>query len=264
MFLYKGVESMREILNAIIGDENFQEMSYLLSRPNFFTIFGVEKSEKMHTCFIFWFLNPKSNHNLGSLPLELFFKLLKKKSGKPFVLENLNIPELEVSKEYDIGNHEGRLDIYAENEKLVLVIENKIEASETYNEKLRKYQTDVYFEQFEKEAVEKEKFYVYLRPFESNILRNENFICITYQNFFDAVIDKCIDYSNIDAETKNILEQYMLCLSSQSNHIAYTMRDLATKIYEKHEGRFNAFRSMMAKTERSKEVNLFLTNMVAV
>lgn len=247
---------MNGIMQEFIADEDFKKMIDLLSSPNCFTIMGT-KSEKMHSNFIYWLLNPKSNHNLGSLSLELFFNLLKNRTNKQFNLESLKIKELEFSKEYEIGSHEGRLDIYAENEKMILVIENKIEASETYNRKLQKYQTNVYYDYYEKEAANKEKFYVYLRPFEGNMPYNQNFICITYQDLVDEVINECLHYPNLNIETRNVLEQYMTCLSLESNHIAYTMTDLAKKIYGKYKTAFDELRSTMANIERSEKVDLF-------
>lgn len=239
-------------IDNLINDIEFKSLISKYEKPNCFNIMGNTRREEWHSNVVCWILNPKSNHGLGSYPLTLFFQLLEQKSNDKYNVEEFEIPKLEFSTEHPIIK--GRFDIFAENEKMVLIIENKVGSAENRNEKEGKYQTDVYYDYVERNMKDKkQRCYVYLSPISNNRAHNNHFECITYQELFDSVIFNCINLKKIKDETRYVLEQYALSLSGHSNHMAYTEKIKANEIYQKHKNAFDRIHSMMNEIDRDEE-----------
>ncbi len=98
---------------------------------NFFKILGLLSDEVKHSRIIAEFLNPYGCHFQETLFLENFFEQILK--------VNINIEELKkikvfVEKHIEYDGNEGRIDILLESETDVYIIENKIYASDGYNQ----------------------------------------------------------------------------------------------------------------------------------
>lgn len=248
---------MNHMIDALNYDTDFQTLIKKYESPNCFHIMGRTRREEWHSNFVCWLLDPSSNHNLGNFPLKMFFELINKNLNNE--IDEIDFEQIIFKTEVSIEN--GRIDILGESEKFILIIENKLDAKETYNAKEEKYQTDVYFKYFdEKEDYKKkQKYYVYLRTKSENIPNNKNFIPITYQELFDEVIFKCIHCENITDETRFVLEQYALSISnpnSKGTHMAYTEKIIAEKLYKKHESVIDRIRSTMNDTNRDEKSDI--------
>lgn len=173
--------------------------------------------------------------------------------------EELNIDKTDVEnmqfKTESSTYNKGRMDILGTSTSLILVIENKIKASE--NSKKGKPQSDVYFDYCEKKYKDSQRVYVLLKASSYTSLENKNFIHVTYQDLLDEVIkpayETCEELKLED--TKSVLKQYALDISNPFSYpqLAYANKDLSEKIYKKHEKIISKIRKTMDDVDRDIE-----------
>lgn len=245
--------NLRNQLEEFENDNNFKLLKQKYETPNAFTIMGNKRREEWHSSFVSWLLDPKQNHRLGKFPLERFIRLAEKKS-KNFEIDTTSISDMNFETEHK--TNDGRsIDIFGKSPALVLVIENKIKANETY--KNGKPQSNDYYRYCEENYQDRQRCYVLLKAFLDSRLENENFIPVTYQELFDDVIEPACKYcEELGLEdTKRVLEQYALDISNPfaSIILAHTQKDLSNKIYSKHKNIIEEIRVAMRENERDEE-----------
>lgn len=244
---------IKNMLDDLENDNDFIELRKLYETPNCFTIMGNKRREEWHSNFVCWLLDPNENHGLGKFPLVKFLDLVESKC------EELNIDKTDVENmEFETESstyNKGRMDILGTSTSLILVIENKIKAGETF--KNGKPQSDVYFDYCEKEYKNSQRVYVLLKASSDTSVENKNFIHVTYQDLLDEVIkpayEKCEELKLED--TKSVLKQYALDISNPLSFfmMASTNKDLSEKIYKKHEKIISKIRKTMDDVDRDKE-----------
>ena len=91
---------------------------------NFYKVLGLSSKELIHSRFIAFLLNPKSDHGCGDFFLNKFIELLNKKDA------NLGADNQWESIKREKGSRNGRVDIFIKNKtsERHIVIENKIYA----------------------------------------------------------------------------------------------------------------------------------------
>lgn len=254
---------IKNMLDDLENDNDFIELRKLYETPNCFTIMGDKRREEWHSNFVCWLLDPNENHGLGKFPLVKFLDLAESKC------EELNIDKTDVenmkfekeSSAKDQTDNKGRMDILGTSTSLILVIENKIKASE--NSKNDKPQSDVYFDSCEQEYKNRQRVYVLLKASSDTSLENKNFIHVTYQDLLDEVIkpayEKCEELKLED--TKSVLKQYALDISNPFSdpQLAYANKDLSENIFKKHEEIISKIRQTMSdKKDRDKESVIYV------
>ena len=256
---------IKNMLDDLENDNDFIELRKLYETPNCFTIMGDKRREEWHSNFVCWLLDPNENHGLGKFPLVKFLDLVESKC------EELNIDKTDVenmkfrkeSSAKDQTDNKGRMDILGTSTSLILVIENKIKASE--NSKNDKPQSDVYFDYCENKEKYKnrQRVYVLLKASSDTSLENKNFIHVTYQDLLDEVIkpayEKCEELKLED--TKSVLKQYALDISNPFSYpqLAYANKDLSENIFKKHEEIISKIRQTMSdKKDRDKESVIYV------
>ena len=161
---------MKNRILKLVNSIDFQELNSYYNEKTIFSALNVERNENRHSAFIAWWLNPKSEHGLGDLPLKLFLRLLatKRLGESTFGIDgfdgafysrvlagNYNIALLEdIEVEKNVGkicnnNSKDRIDIwtvlelsYEEDDDVIrriipVVIENKIYSGEGKKQTLR-------------------------------------------------------------------------------------------------------------------------------
>lgn len=254
---------IKNMLDDLENDNDFIELRKLYETPNCFTIMGDKRREEWHSNFVCWLLDPNENHGLGKFPLVKFLDLVESKC------EELNIDKTDVenmkfekeSSAKDQTDNKGRMDILGTSTSLILVIENKIKASE--NSKNDKPQSDVYFDSCEQDYKNRQRVYVLLKASSDTSLENKNFIHVTYQDLLDEVIkpayEKCEELKLED--TKSVLKQYALDISNPFSdpQLAYANKDLSENIFKKHEEIISKIRQTMSdKKDRDKESVIYV------
>lgn len=254
---------IKNMLDDLENDNDFIELRKLYETPNCFTIMGDKRREEWHSNFVCWLLDPNENHGLGKFSLVKFLDLVESKC------EELNIDKTDVenmqfekeSSAKDQTDNKGRMDILGTSTSLILVIENKIKASE--NSKNDKPQSDVYFDSCEQDYKNRQRVYVLLKASSDTSLENKNFIHVTYQDLLDEVIkpayEKCEELKLED--TKSVLKQYALDISNPFSdpQLAYANKDLSENIFKKHEEIISKIRQTMSdKKDRDKESVIYV------
>lgn len=248
---------IKNMLDDLENDNVFIELRKLYETPNCFTIMGDKRREEWHSNFVCWLLDPNENHGLGKFPLVKFLDLVESKCEE-LNIDKTDVENMEFKKESsakDQTDNKGRMDILGTSTSLILVIENKIKAGETF--KNGKPQSDVYFDYCEKEYKNSQRVYVLLKASSDTSVENKNFIHVTYQDLLDEVIkpayEKCEELKLED--TKSVLKQYALDISNPLSFfmMASTNKDLSEKIYKKHEKIISKIRKTMDDVDRDKE-----------
>lgn len=228
-----------EIRNSIINfknDVDVQKLQSLYFSKSFSEILSISRREISHSSFIAWLLDNKENHLLSFFPIQKFLEIiivrssteLEKKHPAFFnsvLTDNYSIKSVIIEKEKGLGKF-GRLDIYAEvllvinntEQKIKLIIENKVESKENND------QTNGYYQYFNEGKKENEiNFYIYLTAIptlELNQLNEpecscKNFTQINYQDLVDYLLEPALN-QNISDKTKFILKEYLQSLSQPS------------------------------------------------
>lgn len=245
--------NIKDMLDAFENDKDFKAIKQKYEAPNEFTIMGTKRREEWHSSFINWLLNPKQNHKLGVFPLEKLLDIVNSKN-KGFSFDAKDIDDIDFDTEHKTSD--GRfIDIMGISKSLILVIENKIKAKETFRNSIP--QSDAYYDFCEKEYEDKKRCYILLKAFRNCSVANKNFIPITYQELFDKVIEpsyeKCKELQIED--TKRVLEQYALDISNPFNSIslANTQKKRSCAIYKKHKEIIELIREAMGKFDKDND-----------
>ena len=194
---------------------------------------GVLRKENNHSDFLAWLFDSSSDHKLGALPADKLIKLLanircvlnsladavgNELSNDELLSFLTNSNEIIESKTYrEVCGAKGRVDIVldltakVEPTKIRVVFENKITATETNGD-----QTCRYYKEFSSKNDGYKNIYVYNRCKKSSP-KCWNFVCTTYQDLVDHVIDPLLKIPNISERTKFILEDYILSLEKVSS-----------------------------------------------
>lgn len=250
--------NIEDLLNAFEYDSDFRLLKQKYESPNEFTIMGNKRREEWHSNFICWLLDPSQNHNLGTFPLENFLKLLESKREN-LTINKTDIGDMKFETEYQIKNRR-RIDIWGESPSLLLVIENKIKAPETFTNDAQS-QTDDYYEFCEKKYKNKQRCYVLLKAFIKSDVSNKQYIHITYQELFDEIIQPAylICEQQHLKDTQIVLEKYALDISNPSTSIqlADTQKDISKRIYQRHKTLIDIMRDTIQGSESDNESDIY-------
>lgn len=198
-------------------------------------IFGITKtarSEKMHSNFIAWVLNPNSSHSLYYYPLFQFTRALnfiKEKTDN----EQARLDSKLIYKFYDddfithasVEREKDRIDILIEittkdNKILPILIENKVDSPENGQ---KNNQTEDYFKYGELKYNNRDKYYepiyIFLLPeYKLKMQQKEkSYIRMTYQELVDYIIEPSMLKCN-NLESINNFKTYLQCLSFQADY----------------------------------------------
>lgn len=246
----------KEIVDKLLLDKGFNDLKTIYQKTNFFQLIRKSYLEEIHSNFICWLLNPMESHELGDFPLKLLLQLYYSKqelNQKAEKISKHSISESDfLSMRFETekaipSENQGRIDVYGENDQLILVIENKIKSLESQG------QTVKYYKFFKEKQRNKKKYFIYLSPTKNNCAMDEHYINITYQELFDYVIQRCLEYPGISIENRILLEQYSDNLSRtllNDHPLACTHKKLCALIYGRHEKVFELFREIMQDKDR--------------
>lgn len=129
-----------EQAEELIASRQFQQLKYFQEKTNVFTIVGQTHTEHWHSSFMKWLFDPNSSLCLGHYPLVRLLSLYMIKSEtKDLSLKTvfeMNLDTMHFETEWTFSTADGKkrsIDVYGENDELILVIENKVRARENMN-----------------------------------------------------------------------------------------------------------------------------------
>lgn len=204
-----------EQIESLIACKQFQQLKYFQEKTNVFTVVGQTHTEHWHSSFMSWLLDPNSSLCLGHYPLVRLLSLYMIKNDdvelslKEVFDMHLDDMHFETEKSFHTADGKKRsIDVYGESNELVLVIENKVKARENMNG------TDVGQTKDYRDYVEEHKksgqkvICLFITPDPKQKPYDKSYTQITYQEFYDYVIAKCIEHPQVKKEGLYLLEQY--------------------------------------------------------
>ena len=201
-------------IENLITDSRFQELKYRQEKTNVFTIVGQTHTEHWHSSFMSWLFDAHSSLRLGHFPLARLLNLyMIKKPDCGFTLRdiyNWNLDAVRFCTEKD-ASHQGKkrsIDVYGESDELILVIENKVNARENFNNS-EQGQTKDYYNYVESVRKPGQRaLYFFITADQKQMAHSEMYVQISYQELFDSVIEKCMGHPQVSEDGKYLLEQY--------------------------------------------------------
>ena len=225
------------------NDSNVNQLRNLYSTPSWFEILGVDRIEALHSNYIAWFLG---NKNLGLNPsdnamtrfIDVVIKKSKEQQAKEIDSDFINsvasrgivIKDIDVDKEvsYKDSKKNNRIDLIAtcevcinnEDKELVLYIENKVGANETYNKSSDQLQTQVYYDQYhEVDDADRIQLFVFLSPYDNAKCDCNEFIKVTYNDLLMYVLEPIAKIPTISKHDRFFIKEYIRTLGAQvMNH----------------------------------------------
>ena len=203
-----------------------------LRQKTLLDIWGVGRRENGHSNFLAWFFAPHESHEMGAFALQKLLLLLATIRTTPeqrlpealhhAILSGKNIiHSARVEREVSIPPN-GRVDIIVDIElvqelagiqRLQIVLENKIDATETDSQTIR------YYQHFSTKAeTGTYPIFVYLAPGHAKPCRDAHFIRIDYQQILDFVLTPALQRQNMPEYTRLLLGEYV-------NHLSFFSTD---------------------------------------
>ena len=250
-------------IEKLVTDSRFQELKYRQEKANLFTIVGQTHKEHWHSAFIKWLLDPNSTMHLGHFPLARLLTLCMIKNPEcGYTLRDIYSWDLDsinfiTEKDASINGKKRSIDIYGESSELVIVIENKVNARENFNN-LDTGQTIDYYD-YTQRKIEKsgqKAIYVFLTADQSQRPASDKFIHISYQEMYDEIIEKCIGHPQVSDEGKYLLQQYASNLRepihNSNTPMALVNVNLCKELYDAHVEAFDEIFALIEKTDSLK------------
>lgn len=215
----RDIDALKALMDDIDILKNLEDK--FDKKPNIFSILKVENKEIRHSNILAWLLNPKENHNLGSLFLNEFIKNILTKEEKIILTNKLDFKVLREWKNIDLL-------LFNEKEKMAIAIENKIHAGEHDNQLERYYNTmQEYYSDYN-------IYYIYLTldgeyaPYLSDIWKPMSYKVIL--NILDNIINK----HKLNDTVNLIINNYIQTVRSLMKMENPEIKELCMQIYEKH------------------------------
>ena len=260
------------------NDPNVNKLRNLYSTPSWFEVLGVDRIEALHSNFIAWFLgNTKLGLNQSENAMTRFIDVVIKQSKiqkvegvdddliNSVAARDIAIKDINIDKEvsYKDSKNNNRIDLIVTcdicvnnvDKELVLFIENKVGANETFNKKSDKFQTQVYYDQYHNDSYSNQiQLFVFLSPYDNAKCDCDDFIRITYKDLLMHVLVPTMNYATISEHDRLFMLEYIRTLGAQvMNHqdLGFVMaitdneQEAYSEIYKSYESLF--LNSMAAK-----------------
>lgn len=250
-------------IENLITDSRFQELKFRQERTNVFTIVGQTHTEHWHSSFISWLLDPHSSMRLGHFPLaRLLCLYMIKNPDCGFTLRdiyswNLDKVKFQTEKDASMNGKKRSIDVYGESDELILVIENKVNARENYNNSSTG-QTQDYYDYVEAHKTEKQRvLYFFITADCKQNSYADMYVQITYQEMYDSIIEKCIEHPQVSEDGKYLLEQYAANLRetihNSNTPMALVNINLCKNIYDDYSDELDELFLLVEQTESIKQ-----------
>lgn len=249
-------------IEKLVTDSRFQQLKFRQEKTNVFTIVGQTHTEHWHSSFMSWLLDANSSMRLGHFPLARLLNLyMIKKPDCGFTLRdiykwNLDNVKFQTEKDASINGKKRSIDVYGESDELIIVIENKVNARENYNNS-DVGQTKDYFDYVELHKTDKQRaLYFFITADQKKNSYADMYVQITYQEMYDSIISKCIEHPQVSDDGKYLLEQYSANLRetihNSNTPMALVNVNLCKSIYDDYSEELDEMFMLVEGTESIK------------
>lgn len=201
-------------IENLVTDHRFQDLKYRQEKTNVFTIVGQTHTEHWHSSFMSWLLDAHSSLRLGHFPLARLLTIyMIKNPDCGFDLRdiyNWKLDNVKFCTEKDASYDEKKrsIDVYGESDELIIVIENKVNAKENYNNSSQGQTIDYYNYVERNKKAGQRALYFFITADQKQNAYADMYVQISYQEMFDGIIQKCIEHPQVSEDGKYLLEQY--------------------------------------------------------
>lgn len=227
------LEKQKALEDLLMDMEVLEQIESKIREFNAFETLGIINTEIRHSNVLAWLLNPQENHGLGDTFLKKFVQSLFYKGQNNNNSNSLNLFDISLMDYFDftIRREWRNIDVLAvsEQNKLVIVIENKIWSKES------RHQLGKYMNIVESEFKDYKKIYVFLTPNGDIPSDEENWLISNY-GFVTNILEKSMELKkeSLNLNVKYFIEQYLEILRR------YIVGDLdlekiCREIYYKHQ-----------------------------
>lgn len=222
---------LNELYSNLLIDSDFEKLELMRNQPNIFEILGVSHFEIRHSHFLAWLFDPKGNHGIGDYFLKRFLLDIVKDDRADFNV--LQIHDL-LQNNIIIHREKFNIDILIEFDKTIIVIENKIHASEG-GDQLQRYKNSVL-----KHYPNKKPVFVYLTKYGNEASMNDTYIECSYQNHILNYLNELVKYKR-----ESLQEHVLIYIKDYINNLNNNVMKqseanvLAEKIYRQHQELFD-------------------------
>jgi len=176
-------EQVKELEGFIFNNKELEQLESIEDKFNIFSSLGIINQEVRHSNFLAWLLNPNETHNLADYFTTRFLKLaVYNDSNENPDLNLIDIDTLNLSK-INVYREWNNIDVLLvdDDQKLVCVIENKIESKEHSN------QLTTYRKVIESNYPDYKKIYIYLTVYGIEPENEKVYIPISYKEILQLV-----------------------------------------------------------------------------
>lgn len=216
-----------DALNNLLVDTTILEKleDNFNKKPNIFSILKVENREIRHSNLLAWLLNPQENHNLGSTFLKKFIETyLRINNISTKNISCWNLDNIKVLREWNNID----LLLLDDNNKVAILIENKIHTKEHDNQLERYYNTaNEAFRDYDICYI-----YLTLDGSEAPYLRDV-WLSMSYESILN-ILEDIINNYQLNNDVIFILDNYKETVRSLIDMENPEIKELCIKIYEKH------------------------------
>lgn len=233
------------------NSEEYHKLKAIEQNYTLFDIIGKSRKELIHSSMIAWILGNKELERLPEHPVLFLLRLFATNAEEQkadterertcfieddlwndIMTNSISITEVNIKTEVTIDNK--RIDILIEcklnnKDQLRIVVENKVDTHEHDN------QCKNYFDHYDNNKGGYKNLFIYLAPDKSELLSDEHFVKISYQELLDSVLSPILEFRSFYSEkTTQYIEEYINTITSIKNHLAMDVKqkDLLKKLFE--------------------------------
>lgn len=242
---------MNEDLRKFLLSENdLLPLKKWTNSINIFNIISNAKTEIRHSKMLAWLFNVNENHGLGDAFVRRFIMSVIEENE-----ERKECPEIEdwAFLNYDnqvVETEKNNIDICirfeSEDQKSIVVIENKTRSTEHDAGKSNEKQTVVYRERIEKEYADYKKMFVYLTP-DGASCADDTWCLLTYDSVLDNITAITSQFK-MSPYVEMILQNYCSILRSDIIADDPELNNACELIYQKHKQAIN----LLAESRKSE------------
>ena len=224
------MDDRKYLENLLLDIDVLNELNVYTNDINLFDILKISNAELKHSIVLSYIFTPNESHNLGTKPLELFFKMLSVNKQidqlEVFDLLDIDYNDFNIIREYK------NIDILIKSNKnkIAVCIENKIWTGEHDN------QLNRYKEIIDEEYKDYMKIYLYLTPDGYEASDNENWANISYNDILE-IIEK-LNLDQVNSKVQMLIEDYKKIIRRKIMD-DFELKELCNKIYRKHKKAFD-------------------------
>lgn len=212
------------LTNFLLDIDCLQELSKWSDKFNIFDVLKSSRNEIRHSNMLAWLLDANENHGIGDNYIRHFFQYLVQESEikeDVFKFMLLDFYSFSIYREWK------NIDIMllSEDEKVVVVIENKI-GSHEHDNQLERYEKII-----QDEYPNYKKIFIYLTP-DGEEPSSSNWVVFTYETALDILIKIC---NSVDLlpDVKLLIDNYINTIRRDIVEDKELV-EICNKIYNKH------------------------------